>query len=232
MKHEKNDVVRTKDEWLTPPELISSLGGFDLDPCSPVNRPWPTAKIHYTIIDNGLLKEWFGRVWMNPPYGNKLIHWLNRMAMHGDGIALTFARTDTKAFHHYVFGMADSIFFLKERLKFYHVTGERSTDGIAPSVLIAYGGSNSEAINEAGLMGAHLPINRIGITIVGYDATWKSVIKTVFIRLNRPAELNELYCEVIKIAPEKVARNKHFKAKVRQTVQLHFLKLTKGVYKL
>jgi hypothetical protein len=38
-----------KDEWLTPPEIIKSLGEFDLDPCSPINRPWDTAKNHYTI---------------------------------------------------------------------------------------------------------------------------------------------------------------------------------------
>ena len=31
-----------KDEWLTPPEIIKSLGEFDLDPCSPINRPWAT----------------------------------------------------------------------------------------------------------------------------------------------------------------------------------------------
>lgn len=29
-----------KDEWLTPPQIIKALGGFDLDPCSPINRPW------------------------------------------------------------------------------------------------------------------------------------------------------------------------------------------------
>lgn len=31
------------DEWLTPPQLLKCLGPFDLDPCSPVDRPWPTA---------------------------------------------------------------------------------------------------------------------------------------------------------------------------------------------
>lgn len=31
-----------KDEWLTPPWLLSRLGSFDLDPCASVNRPWPT----------------------------------------------------------------------------------------------------------------------------------------------------------------------------------------------
>ena len=57
-----------KDEWLTPPELIRALGEFDLDPCAPINRPWPTAGGHFTREDDGLTKEWFGRVWLNPPY--------------------------------------------------------------------------------------------------------------------------------------------------------------------
>ena len=37
-----------KDEWLTPPEITTDLGPFDLDPCSPIKRPWPTAENHYT----------------------------------------------------------------------------------------------------------------------------------------------------------------------------------------
>ncbi len=28
------------DEWLTPPSILKELGHFDLDPCSPINRPW------------------------------------------------------------------------------------------------------------------------------------------------------------------------------------------------
>ena len=58
-----------KDEWLTPPYVIESLGEFDLDPSSPINRPFETAKNYYTILDNGLAQEWEGRVWCNPPYG-------------------------------------------------------------------------------------------------------------------------------------------------------------------
>ena len=40
---------RSKDEWLTPPEIIQALGHFDLDPCSPIDRPWPTAKVRQTV---------------------------------------------------------------------------------------------------------------------------------------------------------------------------------------
>ena len=82
-----------KDEWLTPPEIIKALGSFELDPCSPINRPWDTAAKHYTIEDNGLSLPWHGRVWMNPPYGDATEMWMQRLAEHGNGIALIFART-------------------------------------------------------------------------------------------------------------------------------------------
>jgi hypothetical protein len=49
-----------KDEWLTPKSIIDALGEFDLDPCSPVVRPWNTAKKHLTIEDDGLLTDWGG----------------------------------------------------------------------------------------------------------------------------------------------------------------------------
>lgn len=55
------------DEWLTPPALLRALGQFDLDPCSPVVRPWDTAAQHYTVQDDGLSLPWAGRVWLNPP---------------------------------------------------------------------------------------------------------------------------------------------------------------------
>jgi len=43
------------DEWLTPPEIVYALGVFNLDPCSPKDRPGPTATNHFTVNDNGLL---------------------------------------------------------------------------------------------------------------------------------------------------------------------------------
>lgn len=87
-----------KDEWLTPPEIVRSLGDFDLDPCSPINRPWDTAKKHLTVIDDGLNQEWNGSVWCNPPYGKEAVKWLEKCAEHNNCIALVFARTETKMF--------------------------------------------------------------------------------------------------------------------------------------
>jgi hypothetical protein len=224
---------KTKDEWLTPPKIIQALGEFDLDPCSPINRPWPTAQHHFTILDNGLLKEWFGRVWLNPPYGDKMIHWMNKMSLHGNGIAMTLARTETVAFQNFVFPFADSILFIKGRITFLNVDGTPGDyNGGAPSILIGYGEYNSDILAECGISGKHVLINRIGISVIGYDKTWKLIVKTVFLNLNRPAPLDELYEAVEKMAPEKVERNQHFKAKIRQVVQHHFNRVRKGVYSI
>lgn len=228
----KHQSAKSKtDEWLTPPEIIQALGEFDLDPCSPVNRPWDTAKQHYTILDNGLLKEWTGRVFLNPPYGNIIDLWMQKMAMHYHGTALTFARTDRNTFHNYVFPVADSLYFIKQRLHFYDVNGVRAkANSGAPSVLIAYGERDSERLASSGIKGHHVPINTIGVTVIGYDRSWQLVIKAIFIRLNRPASLDELYNEVERVAPEKVERNQHFKAKVRQVVQQYFNQVKRGVW--
>lgn len=150
-----------KDEWLTPPEILKALGSFDLDPCSPINRPWPTAKEHYTIEDNGLLRAWRGRVWLNPPYGNAVGDWLALMSIHGRGTALIFARTDTTAFFDYVWNKATGILFLQGRLHFHHVDGSRATANAgAPSCLIAYGEEDYRILKESKLAGRLVRLNQ------------------------------------------------------------------------
>lgn len=61
-------------EWYTPPEYISLvvqvLGGIDLDPASdPLPQTWIQAGTYFTKEDDGLGKSWFGKVFLNPPYG-------------------------------------------------------------------------------------------------------------------------------------------------------------------
>lgn len=151
------------DEWLTPPEIIHSLGSFDLDPCSPVIRPWSTAVAHYTVEDDGLQQPWTGRVWCNPPYGPETGIWLQRLADHGDGIALIFARTETDMFHRFVWSRADSILFLRGRLHFYSVRGERApANAGAPSVLVAYGKNNTTALHNSGINGHMVQLRHMG----------------------------------------------------------------------
>ena len=144
-----NTNTKNNGEWLTPPYIIKSLGEFDLDPCSPINRPWDTAKYHYTEVDNGLSKDWFDLIWCNPPYGKETFIWLNKLAEHGNGIALIFARTETKGFHREIWEKAHSIFFFKGRLRFHYVDGSKGDVANAPSCLISYSESNTESIERA-----------------------------------------------------------------------------------
>lgn len=142
-----------QDEWLTPPGVLAALGPFDLDPCAPRSRPWPTAERHYTVEDNGLVQPWTGIVWLNPPYSSAE-KWLARIADHGNGIALLFARTETALFHKFVWPRAALLLFLRGRLHFHYVDGRRATANAgAPSVLVAYGPAAAERLRNCGLPG-------------------------------------------------------------------------------
>lgn len=147
-----------KDEWLTPPEIIHALGEFDLDPCAPITRPWPTAKQHFTKEDDGLSCEWFGRVWLNPPYGTQTHRWLKKLAEYGNGIALIFARTETRMFFDYVWPVASALLFIQGRLTFYSSNGVPGAQNSgSPSVLVAYNGSNATALAKSGIKGVYCP---------------------------------------------------------------------------
>lgn len=143
-----------KDEWLTPPKIIKSLGEFDLDPCTPINRPWDTARKHFTIQDNGLAHTWNGRVWMNPPFGKNIFEWVSRLAQHGNGIALIPARTETNGFHTHVWSKAHGVFFFKGRQAFYNVDGTVANGSFgAPCCLVCYGLDNVISVKNSGIQG-------------------------------------------------------------------------------
>jgi hypothetical protein len=143
----------TTHDWLTPPGLIAALGTFDCDPCASQYQPWRTAKQQFTIEDDGLAREWSGRVWCNPPYGPHAEKFLKRMAEHGNGIALIFARTETKAFQQFCWKRATAMLFLEGRISFLLPGGAAAGRAGAPSVLIAYGATNAQALAESGIAG-------------------------------------------------------------------------------
>lgn len=147
------------DDWITPRFIIEALGPFDLDPCACRPQPWPCAARSYSV--DGLKRPWHGRVWLNPPYGSRAGPFLKRMAEHGDGIALLFARTETKMFHKYVWDAADALLFFKGRLYFHRPDGTKAEGNAGgPSVLIAYGARNARSLKISRLEGAFVSLNR------------------------------------------------------------------------
>jgi hypothetical protein len=150
--------------WLTPPEVIAALGPFDLDPCAaPSPRPWPTAARHIELPEDGLAAEWSGRVWLNPPYSFEAWVWLRKLADHGRGTALVFARTETAGFVDAVWRRATALLFLHGRLYFHRPDGTRAAaNSGAPSVLVAYGFDDAatllDAVDEGRLAGTYVPL--------------------------------------------------------------------------
>jgi hypothetical protein len=151
--------VGKSDEWYTPPHVFDALGlRFDLDPAAPAGGvPWVPADRHFSIEDDGLSQPWAGRVWLNPPYGSHTAKWIRRLAAHGAGIALVFARTDTGWFHE-VAKSAHALCFLAGRLTFVPADPRciaESRPAIAnagaPSMLMAYGEACAEAVARSGL---------------------------------------------------------------------------------
>jgi DNA N-6-adenine-methyltransferase (Dam) len=160
--HERLPII-SSCEWFTPRHIVDRLGIFNLDPCTSANRPFDTALHHFTKDEDGLTQRWFGRVWLNPPYDSRVGVWLQKLAAHGDGIALVFARTDTEWFQRIVFEQACAVHFLRRRVFFLKSDG--STNGYsagAPSCLIAYGAGNTLKISESGLTGRMIDFGASG----------------------------------------------------------------------
>lgn len=150
----------SSDEWYTPKYIVAALGSFDLDPCAP-SREFYTAKECYTKEDDGLVKPWYGRVWLNPPYSRKFVcAFIEKMTRHGDGIALIFNRMDIALWHKTIFPTADSMLILRGRLKFYRPDGSQGDSAGCGSVLLAWGEENSRVLQNCGLMGVFIKLRQ------------------------------------------------------------------------
>ena len=66
-------------------------------------------------------------------------------------------------------------------------------------------------------------------------STWKALVRTVLVSLGGQASLSQIYEKVAKHAPERLASNPHWQAKVRQTLnqnQSFFAPVERGVWSL
>lgn len=134
----------TSDEWATPQELFDELNAefhFDLDVCAQPHN----AKCHefFSREQNGLIQQWHGTCWMNPPYGREIGSWVAKAyasSLSGTTVVcLVPARTDTRWWHEYA-SKADEIRLLRGRLKF----GAASTGAPFPSALLVFRRTDTE----------------------------------------------------------------------------------------
>lgn len=147
--------------WLTPPSLVEPLGYFHLDPCG---APGHKLADHTYLLENGddgLRDEWFGRVWLNPPYGKEAEPFLAKLAEYGRGTALIFARTETRTWHDIIWPNASAILFLKGRVTFLDPDGVAAgANSGAPSCLVAFGGSDADDLLASGIPGKFIDLRQ------------------------------------------------------------------------
>jgi phage N-6-adenine-methyltransferase len=112
----------SSDDWATPDDffqkVVSEFGEFDLDVCASESNT--RARRFFNQQMNGLLQNWRGKCWMNPPYGRTIGLWMRKAseaAMSGAlVVCLVPARTDTVWWHDYA--LRGEVRFIRGRLKF------------------------------------------------------------------------------------------------------------------
>ena len=109
------------DIWATPQDFFEKLDrvfNFTLDVCALAENA--KCEKFYSPADNGLMQEWKGVCWMNPPYGREIIDWIKKAKYTAEQghtvVALVPVRTDARWFQDYCLGR--EIHFIKGRLKF------------------------------------------------------------------------------------------------------------------
>ena len=116
-------------DWPTPKNLYAELNrefNFIDDPCPLKGK-------------GGLDREWGKRTYVNPPYGRKISAWIKKglfeSTLNKTVVFLLPARTDTKWFHDLVLPFAKEIRFLKGRLNFGDLPGQRAP---FPSIIVVF----------------------------------------------------------------------------------------------
>lgn len=121
----------------TPKDFFDKLDQefhFTLDPCATSDNA--KCEKYYTKEQDGLQQEWRGTVFCNPPYGRELPKWIKKChdeSTHSTVVMLIPARTDTKAFHDYIYGQSE-IRFVRGRLKF----GNSKNSAPFPSMVVVF----------------------------------------------------------------------------------------------
>lgn len=142
-------------EWYSPPDIVTPLleavgGSFELDPASPVEGPipWIKADNYLTREDDGLDQDWGGRLtWLNPPYGGDedpalFRAWVDKWVRNGNGLWLSFNRTETAWYQDGLWPYADAIRQIRGRLNFWRRKPEATLFGPGDASSYERGGSS------------------------------------------------------------------------------------------
>ena len=151
------------DEWYSPRYIFDAMGvTFDLDVAAPRLGPRHVpAESWLCDTMSGLSHDWYGFVWMNPPFGgrNGLVPWLGRFFAHRNGIALTPDRTSAPWWQD-ANRQADATLFIAGKVKFEKPDGSVGKSPGTGTTLFAAGDRAVEAFLRAEANGLGVVMRR------------------------------------------------------------------------
>ncbi|MDQ2080506.1 DNA N-6-adenine-methyltransferase [Xanthobacteraceae bacterium Astr-EGSB] len=216
---------------ITPRWILDPLGAFDLDPCGNDPRPWDCATVTFTEADDGLARDWFGRVWLNPPFDRRVVGaFIDRLTRHGRGTALVHVRTETDWFGG-IWRHASALLFLAGRVIFHAPDGDhlrivnpeakhfgKVANSGAPVVLAAFGMDDADVLALCGIAGHFVPL-RIprSVLVAAIEPTWREVVLGWLRCQNGPVVVADLYR--VLAGHSKARGNPNWRPKIRQTLQ-------------
>ena len=137
-----------ENEWYTPQYIIDSakivMGEIDLDPASSeLANKIVQAKNYYTVKEDGLKQDWYGKIWLNPPYSQPEINNFAEAVVskkYNEIMILVNNATETNWFR-IMAEKSNVICFINRRLKFIDKNGNPSGSPLQGQAII-YKGKN------------------------------------------------------------------------------------------
>jgi hypothetical protein len=146
-----HEAVGKSNDWFTPKYIFDAMAvSFDCDVCCPINLTHVLTPTNSYIHNDSLSLTWSGFIWMNPPFGgrNGILPWLNKLADHGNGIALTPDRTATTWWQEIV-NKSDAHLQVNGKIKFTDKNGITGKQPVNGTTLFAFGNKAVMALMNA-----------------------------------------------------------------------------------
>ena len=153
----KNHVINNSgnNEWYTPTNFIESaryvMGTIDLDPASNEFANKTVKATNYFSKENdGLKQDWYGNVWLNPPYSQPEIGDFILKITEGNFnnlILITNNATETK-WGNIALSNSNAVCFVNKRISFLDYECNASKTPLQGQMINYYGSSVLDFINE------------------------------------------------------------------------------------
>lgn len=145
-----------ENEWYTPECYIESarlvMGNIDLDPASSeIANQTVNANLFYSQEEDGLSKEWFGNVWMNPPYSQPLIFQFISKLVESKGVnqAIVLVNNGTETqWGQLLLSNSSAVCFHQSRIRFIDKYGNLGQAPLQGQMICYIGSEVNNFINE------------------------------------------------------------------------------------